>query len=208
MAFRYSCFISYCHGQGDLVKSFVDQLKSALKSELDPYLDEEIYIDEERLKPGYRYNEALATAICESICMVVVYSPKYARHEYCVREFEAMARLEEERRKMLDNAAGQGALGGTGLIIPVIFRGDTKKIPSNIAQYQTSDFSQFSLSVTSPEIARHPEFSVKVQEIAKVIHEVYEKFQNNGVDPTTRCATFTLPPATNVEPWRPTFVNR
>lgn len=208
MAFRYSCFISYCHDQGDLVKGFVDQLKSALKSELGAYLVEGIYIDEERLKPGYRYNEALATAICESICMVVVYSPVYSRHEYCVRELEAMMRLEEERRKMLDNTAGRGALGAAGLIIPVVVRGNMKKLPSSIAQYQALNFSQFTLAVDSPEIARHPEFSAEVQKIAKVIYEMYETFHDSGVDPTTLCATFKLPPAANVEPWRPTFVNR
>ena len=34
MAFKHACFISYCHGQHDLIKGFIDQLKSALKAEL------------------------------------------------------------------------------------------------------------------------------------------------------------------------------
>ncbi len=68
----YACFVSYCHGQYDLVKGFIDQLKTALKSELDALMDEELYIDEERLRPGYHYNEELARAICQSVCMVVV----------------------------------------------------------------------------------------------------------------------------------------
>src|SRR5713101_965974 len=120
MAFKYACFISYCHGQYDLVKGFMDQLKAALKSELEPLLDEQVYIDEERLKPGYSYNEELAKAICQSVCMIVVYSPKYERHEYCVREFEGMEQLEKQRRHLL-GAAGDDA---RGFIIPIVLRGD------------------------------------------------------------------------------------
>jgi hypothetical protein len=66
MPIKYSCFISYAHGQEELMRTFVDELKDALKSSLEPYLDEEVYIDEERLRPGFRFNEALARAICEA----------------------------------------------------------------------------------------------------------------------------------------------
>ena len=126
--FKYACFVSYCHGQHDLVKSFIEQLKTALKSELDALLDEELYIDEERLQPGFRYNEALAQAICQSVCMIVVYSPRYERHEYCMREYEAMVKLEEGRRKLL-GPAGRGR----GFIIPVILRGGDDVPPAHPA---------------------------------------------------------------------------
>ena len=86
MGFRYACFVSYCHGQHELMKGFIDQLKTALKAELELLMNEELYIDEERLSPGYRYNEELARAICQSVCMIVVYSPKYERQEVlCAR---------------------------------------------------------------------------------------------------------------------------
>jgi hypothetical protein len=117
-SFKYACFVSYCHGQYELMTSFIDQLKSALDAYLDPLLDEGVFIDTGRLLPGYKYNETLAQAICQSVCMVVVYSPKYERHDYCVREYEAMVKLEGSRRALL-GAAGQGR----GFIIPVILRG-------------------------------------------------------------------------------------
>src|SRR5215208_4194003 len=117
MKFKYSCFISYCHGRKDLTKTFIDQLKETLESYLEPWLDEEVYIDEDRLLPGYRYNEALAKAICQSICMIVVYTPKYERHSYCRREFAAMERIERSRKELLDNRAD----AEVGMIIPVIF---------------------------------------------------------------------------------------
>ena len=55
------------------MKGFIDQLKAALKAELELLMNEELYIDEERLSPGYRYNEASwdfpyqgATCPCEA----------------------------------------------------------------------------------------------------------------------------------------------
>src|SRR5690349_8199636 len=97
MPFKYSCFVSYCHGKEDLVKTFIRELKTALKQYLDAYLDEEVYIDEDRLQGGDFYNEKLAEAICQSVCMIVVYTPKYERHPYCLREYAAMEELELKR---------------------------------------------------------------------------------------------------------------
>ena len=200
--FKYACFVSYCHGQHDLVKSFIDQLKSALKSELEPLLDEELYIDEERLKPGFVYNEALAQAICQSVCMVVVYSPKYERHEYCVREYEAMAKLEDARRALLGHAAR-----GRGFIIPVILRGGDD-IPARIRQHaHYSDFSKFTLA--TPRIASNPDYVEEIRKIAQVIYDHYKAFRDVGARPCEECVTFALPPPTAVTQWRPpSFVNR
>ena len=95
--FKYACFISYSHGEQELVKGFIDQFKAALKAYLEPWMEEEVYVDVDRLKAGFKYNEALAKAICQSVCMVVVYSPVYERRSYCGREYEAMERLEIRR---------------------------------------------------------------------------------------------------------------
>ena len=49
MILAHACFISYCDAQGYLMKRFVDELKAALKSSLEPYFDDQVYADEERL---------------------------------------------------------------------------------------------------------------------------------------------------------------
>ncbi len=118
--FKYACFISYSHGEEALVKNFIDQFKAALKAYLEPWMDEEVFVDVDRLKAGFKYNEALAEAICQSVCMIVVYSPVYERRPYCGREYEAMERLEKQRLAHLAGAAGAGF---NGLIIPVVLRG-------------------------------------------------------------------------------------
>lgn len=197
MPFKYACFISYCHGQYDLTRGFIDQLKLALKAELEPLLDEEVYIDEERLKPGYRYNEKLALAICQSVCMIVVYSPRYERHVYCGREFTAMELLEHARRQLLGGSPTKAA---QGLIIPVIFRGEAD-LPVRITQDRHyADFSQFTLA--GADISRNPQYVAEIRKIAQVIYEHYQTFAAAGADVCSTCDTFALPPEGALPPWR------
>lgn len=195
MAFKYACFISYCHGQNDLVKTFIDQLESAINTYLDTYLDEKVFVDRTRLNPGELYNEALAQAICESLCMIVVYTPRYERHDYCRREFEAMLRLDQQRRQLLGKAADT-----SGMIIPIIFRrGDT--LPDQIKRpYQYTDFSKYTLAST--DISRNPDFIDEIQKICKVIHSHFETFSTQQLLDAafSQCAVFQL--SSDVPLWR------
>lgn len=197
MPFRYACFISYCHGQSKLMKTFIEQLKDALKNYLDPYLDEEVYIDEERLQPGFHYNEELAKAICESICMIVVYSPKYERHSYCLREYQAMELIEKERMQLL----GERAISGRGMIIPLIFRGETEDLPPKIKKdIHYIDFSKFTLATS--DLSSDPEYIKQFENIAKYIHKYFEIFKEVNVDVCCGCNSFRLPSEEEIEPWR------
>jgi hypothetical protein len=201
MAFKYSCFISYCHGQHDLIKGFIDQLKTALKGELDTLLDEQVFIDAERLKPGYLYNEELARALCESVCMIVVYSPRYFRHDYCIREYQAMKQLEDRRRALLGKEAH-----GRGFIIPIVFRADAD-ILARVREYRHyCDFSRFTLA--TQDMSRNPEYVDEIRKIAAVIYEQYMLFRNVATDPCAACLDFRLPAAGQIAAWQPAFVNR
>jgi hypothetical protein len=196
IGFKYACFISYSHGEQELVKGFIDQFKAALKAYLEPFMDEEVYVDVDRLKAGFKYNEALAQAICQSVCMVVVYSPVYERRPYCGREYEAMERLEAKRLAML---AGKGS--SKGLIIPVVLRGFAQ-LPERIQQHrQAIDFSHFTLA--TPEMSRNPDFVARIEEIAKQIYEHFSAFSAAGDDPCDECMAFSLPAEGDVTPWRP-----
>jgi hypothetical protein len=199
--FKYACFVSYCHGQHDLVKSFIEQLRSALEAELDALLDEPLYIDDRRLEPGFHYNEALAHAICRSVCMIVVYSPRYERHDYCVREYEAMVQLEDSRRKLL--APDERS---RGFIIPVVFRGGDD-LPDRIKRHvHYVDFSKFTLA--TPRLASNPEYVDQIKKIAEVIYRNCLALRQVENDPCNGCDTFILPTAKDVTPWRPQFPNR
>lgn len=196
MPLKYSCFISYCHGQGELMRTFIEQLKKALKDYLDPYLDEPVYIDEERLQPGFHYNEEIARAICQSICMIVVYSPKYERHSYCLREFAAMEIIEKERLQLL----GKKADFTRGMIIPIIFRGEIEDLPPKITKgIHYCDFSKFTLA--SLDISSNPEFISEIEKIAKQIYNYFKTLEKMNID-SGDCNAFTLPSEEEIRPWR------
>ena len=169
-----------------------------MKNYLEKYLDEEVYVDSERLKPGYEYNEELAQAICESVCMIVVYSPRYERHEYCLREFTAMERIEEKRRALLGEKGH-----GRRFIIPIVFGGNLNRLPARIKGSQhCSDFSRFTLAST--DISRNPDFVTEIEKICEVIYELYQAFDFRGqmLDATIDCTAFPLPAPNELAPWR------
>jgi hypothetical protein len=100
MPFKHACFISYRrHEQSELSERFIADLCSAVRNELAVLLDEDLYIDRERLRGGAFFNPALADALCKSVCMIVVYTPTYfsREHLYCAREYLAMEKLEKTR---------------------------------------------------------------------------------------------------------------
>lgn len=197
MPFSHSCFISYCHGQGDIIAPFIGQLRDALNSCLDPYLDERVYLDSERLRPGYRFNESIARALCESICMVLVYVPKYERHEYCLRELSAMERLEQRRFALLGDSVDRRL----GFIIPVVLRGRLDDLPSAIRNARHfCDFSRY--TTASPEIGRTADYAARLDEIAEYVYRLSEGFRRSGIDPCGDCHSFRLPPGPTALPSR------
>ena len=193
--FRYACFISYSHGEEELVRGFVAQFKAALQGELEPLVDRPVYIDEQ-LRAGDLWERKLATALCESVCMVVIYSPVYERRPYCGREFEAMVQLETQRRALLPDENPP-----RGLIIPVVLRG-FKQLPPRIqAERQALDFSLFSLA--DELMKRNPGFAPRIREVAERIQEHFLALESLEGQACQDCGQFNLPGEDQVQPWRP-----
>ncbi|HYC93702.1 MAG TPA: toll/interleukin-1 receptor domain-containing protein [Thermoanaerobaculia bacterium] len=205
MAFKNACFISYSHGRDTaFTRTFITELKRAIEEELDQLMAEEVVVDFDRLEPAALYNEALAKAICESVVMIVVYSPRYEQSAYCRREYEAMRRLEERRLAML------GEEGRTlGLILPIILANDVDELPEQIkGRHQVSDMSKFSLR--TPKIGRHKDFQPQIREICRAILERYRAFQRLEVaeEACRACPGFELPREAECPPWRERTVPR
>ena len=171
------------------MSQFVEQLRKTIDDYTEPFMDEKACYDKARLKPGYAYNEELAEAICHSACMVVVYVPKYERHDYCVREFHAMEMIEQKRK----TAVGAGVLGNRRMIIPIILRADLEKgLPGLIKNFiQYCDFTKY--TTAKPDFRRNSGYVQKVDEVAHTIYEIYDRLQQP--DPCTECNQFRLPPA-------------
>lgn len=181
---KYSCFISYPHGTGNILKEFMEQLKQALIDSLGVYLREGVYMDDTH-EGGYDFNHGIARAICESVCMIVVYSPLYGTSKYCLREFLAMETIEKKRKKKI----GSKYHSNDRMIIPIILRG-LPDIPAKIKKIHYYDFSQFRLA--SPKITKNDKDVI--EKIAKKIYDHYNNLKtvhSNIID--DECNEFILP---------------
>jgi hypothetical protein len=197
MSVRFGCFVSYCHSTEEVTRRFVNELVEALASSVDPYIDVPkdgalVYHDEKRLRPGYKFNVALAEAICQSLCMIAVFVPKYLDHDYCRRELEAMRQVEAERRKLLGKAASQHSY-----VIPVVFRGALDDLPPALKGHvHCCDFSGF--TTAAPRLAVQPDAMGQIERIAQYVREVYVSMRHAGPD----CSKFVLPSSKTSGHWQ------
>jgi len=197
MPLKNACFISFRNGQYDLTNRFVTDLHRGLCNELEAQLGRgiDVFFDQERLKGGYFFNEVIAEELCQSACLVLVYTPSYfdVEHAYCAREYRGMLKLEEQRLALLKDDIKRTH----GLIVPVVFRGD-KYLPAEIGSVRHSyNFDQFSLSDRC--MSKHKKYAPVLTEIADYIAERYRDLspQLTAVD----CTQFTLPSVDDIKPW-------
>jgi len=198
MEFKYSCFISYRHGQYEMAKYIINELHEALCSEIELNVsDKPVFVDWERLRGGDFYNEQLATALCQSACMIVVFTGVYfdRKHTYCTREFKAMEYLESKRLSLL----GRSPDKQHGLIVPIVFRGKRKLPPDISDRRQYYDFQDFALF--SPKLSRHPELAPKVKEIAEYIAERCEALEAVPENDEIECSEFKMPSEEEIVAW-------
>lgn len=184
MSFDHACFISYPHGQYKLMQRFIGGFRAALQSSLEPMVTGDVYSDD-RLRPGYLFNNALSHRMCASACWIVVYSPVYQDRPYCRREFAGMELLEKQRQDEL----GSRLSPEMGFIIPVLLRGAVEELPASIREERhVLDFRSY--CAASADISRHKGHTAKVDELAVVISELYPLGEHLQHD----CAHFQLPP--------------
>ena len=198
MPLRNACFVSYRHGQYELMQEFTSDLCSALRSELEPMLNVGgVYLDNDRLKAGDFYNQALARNLYESATMVMVYTPTYfdSQHTYCTREYKAMVELERDRLTRLRLSG----LGNHGLIIPIVLRGE-RFLPDEIkAARRYHNFESFQLG--GRRLNRHPRFAPVIREIATYICDRYQELQELPEEIFQTYEQFRLPDEAEIGPF-------
>lgn len=185
MAVRYGCFFSYAHGRYELMNKFKTALSDAIRCYLEPYIDheDELFIDTEQLGGGDDLDLRIARAMCESVAMILIYTPKYEAHPYTRREFAAMQLLEQERSAWYPMPSR--------LTIPVIMTKHPNKLPPQIANSTMYvDFSHFTMATT--DLKSNPDFLPDIKKIVDRIamhYELQKKYTPAGHD----CNQFKLP---------------
>jgi hypothetical protein len=191
MPLNYSCFISYTSGWTPEYDRLIDAVESRLKEKLQYHLDVQPWRYSTSEAIGAQFQDVIPARLCESICMVVLYVPKYELSEICIREFAAMEDIEAARLKALSPPAGTEY----PMIVPIILRKRAKdQVPDwiktsrnylDLTQYITPDQELL-------EALDVPACKKRFEEIAQNMGEVYSALVNHNPDPCQNCSP-TLP---------------
>lgn len=192
MKIKYACFFSYAHGQHALMKQFKQDLVETLHSYLEPYFNDEneLFVDTEQLAGGDHVEQRVMQALWESVCMLLIYTPRYEAREFTRREFAAMEMIEAMR--------AQHVALPSRLIIPVIQTQHPVSLPRQVTERGFYlDFSGYTLA--TPSLKSNPEFVPQVQRLAKRIAEQHATLRKADIPPFD-CNQIALPAVT--QPWR------
>jgi hypothetical protein len=186
MAFDYCCFVSYPHGQDDVLVPFVNDFIDGLKTEIYAQTRKKVWSDYEFIKGGFRIDEQIGPDLCRSACMILLYTPLYfdTEHTYCARELKAMQGLEEERLQLLKDK-------GKGLIVPVILRGRSR-FPKTLSEkrlcYEFTD-----IEFNNPAEKIRVKYAKQIKEIAEYIAERCELLDEIAAQLPHDCDKYSLP---------------
>jgi FxsC-like protein len=133
-------FFSYTRADNDgSLQKFFKELNAAVRSKAGyPAGFRAGYFDQERLRRGEEWNEALVDALQECSSLVCLYSPAYFKSEFCGREwgfFDARRRLYREQQR----AAGRPAAASPPVIKPVLWVPLTEALPAGIDMKQFTE---------------------------------------------------------------------
>jgi hypothetical protein len=196
MPFKYACFVSYRRSNQSILDRFVKDLSEGLSFELAPYLDLGVFTDLPSLGAGETYEDAITAALCESVCMIPVYTPNYlsAAHPFCAREFRLMQELEKRRLHAMGAEARSRSL-----IIPVVLRG-ADMLPEELrASYQCFSFDKYMLG--DKKVFRSPGFRKSLESIARYIFDRYRDLQALENQSELGCGGLRLPREEDVRAW-------
>jgi hypothetical protein len=189
--FRYACFISYRHGHQPGTQRFYEAFRRELAIQVDFYLPGmDVYLDTNRVRGGDFFNRELASALCSSVCMVMLFNPLYfdASNSYAAREYRAMVALEQQRLALLP------AAGSRGLIIPIVIRGS---LPDAIK----GERHFYSMDYVAAEDLRTQRARKALKLVADDIYQRHKAFRSALGDPFAMCKDFEFPSEGDIMEW-------
>jgi hypothetical protein len=172
MAFKTACFISYPHNAGKSVDAFVARLTDELKDRLAQFVTDPVVTDHD-FPTGADFNKAIAKAICESACLLVVYMPVYERKAFCIQEYVAMERHQTKRYQSLQRDLSDKF----GMILPLVYAGHESKIPKWISQKINYKNISHATIADPVSIFETGDFKRWLVEVANLIDSLYNEFR-------------------------------
>jgi hypothetical protein len=202
-SFRYACFISFPPPQGNIIRPAVEELREDLLGEIQDQIDKDVFVDFGRLEK--RYDEAVAIALCESSCMIMVYTQRYfdPANLFCAREFRAMEMLEKERLQAMNLEPSKDHC----LIIPIAVRGFNKLPPELCTNHSVYNFEKYFLMSPSE---RRRRWRGDIAAIARHIADQSALLDLYLANPCGQCRDYQLPHELEIQgllaSWLPQYV--
>jgi hypothetical protein len=190
-----ACFVSYSRSENQFYTETVKSFLEVLEGQISLFIPKaKIYWDK-RLEYGDIFDPELATQLCHSACMIMLYNPFYFDLEcpFCAREYQAMVRLEQMRFDVTP-----AALKNRGLIIPVVIRGEDS-LPREIKSLR--NYVTFDRDLLQPTDFEKRSLRKKIREIAEVVYERYETHRRLAPNWITHFDQFQFPSADEIRPW-------
>lgn len=174
MAIRWSCFLSFRGGKGNLASGILDLFTEALANELDLQVDAGLYRYTDEMVAGDIIDPTIADELLASACMIILFTGKYfsKKQSYCAREYLMMSQLERARLNQLSTEIKPKK----GLIVPVILR-NPDRFPPMLKTRFWVDFTGFAEDDTG--IAKPKKFFNEIRKIADYIAARY--YELDGV---------------------------
>jgi len=232
MSFKHACFISYRNGDrndtgldarrqdiADTMNAFArdlrDELKRALITSINllpclVFLDQDV----ECLSKGDPLMATLSASICESVCMVVVFTGHYLDEEklICAAELEGMLRRLKERCQKLEVSENRAS----EWVFTAVFR-EPEQVPQILNENLRFDFTAYDSS--SKPLRDHPGYLDNIRGLALKIKDAWNEMKHHdALNFTDDCPNFNiLDPdqneqdllqfvKTNKKPYSPKFV--
>ncbi|WP_051386426.1 toll/interleukin-1 receptor domain-containing protein [Actinokineospora inagensis] len=157
--YEYDVFISY-HRDNDTVARWVrNHFRKLLSDRLNDNMSEKVRVfTDDDVAIGGEWPAVLKDALLAAKVLVVVCSPQYFRNEWCLAEWESMARREQ-----------QESVGAHGLICPVIYS-DSYSYPDWAKRRHMRDFSDW--SEPSPHFQDSQDFLTFSREVRYLAEEL------------------------------------
>ncbi|MCK4788428.1 MAG: toll/interleukin-1 receptor domain-containing protein [Desulfobacteraceae bacterium] len=178
--FKNACFISYKHPPANaplnhkfyvFANAIQRRINACLTVNITAYRDVDL-----KSYPGIKYPAALSEELCKSVCLVAILVPQYWESFWCRAEWKAMENLESKRL---------GKSKKEGLIIPVIYRGETEEWRKLIGVREPSV-----LKVVKP--ATQLDNVSNLEKIEKIASRI-DRLVNMLRDPRVNCNEFRIP---------------
>lgn len=178
--FKNACFISYKHPPPNAPPNhhwfvFANAVRKGISARLDVNIRTYCDVDLKSC-PGIKYPAALSEELCKSVCLVAILVPQYWESSWCRAEWKAMEDLESERL---------GKNKKEGLIIPIIYRGETEEWRKLIGVREPTVLNVLKPATQLDNISNLD----KIDKIARRI----ERFVNMLRDPCVNCNEFRIP---------------